>query len=169
MRKKIISMLFVFLTVAVLGGCADKKNETDSDKNMKIGEVSVKGEVFSAGSSFEPIKEKLGEPENYEESKSCLYDGFDKTYQYSDLAITTYPSKGKEFISSITLLNDTKELTYRSYVKLGTSKKELEKALQGKKYGTSPTCYQLEEDKIGFAFYFEGENVSKIEIYSITK
>ncbi|MBP7319428.1 MAG: hypothetical protein KA953_00025 [Lachnospiraceae bacterium] len=169
MGRKLISMLFIFLAIAFLGGCADKKTESGKDKKMQVGEVSIQGEVFSVTSPFESMKEKLGEPENYQESKSCLYDGFDKTYQYSNLIITTYPSKGKEYISSITLLKNTKDLDYQSYVKLGESKKNLEKALQGKKYGTSPTCYQLEEEKVGFAFYLEGENVTKIEIYSITK
>ncbi len=169
MKKKIISMLVIILAIVFMGGCGEKKTDSVKDQKMQIGEVKFQDLIFSVTSPFESVKEKLGEPLNYQESKSCLYDGFDKTYEYSNLIITTYPSKGKEYISSITLLNNTSELTYQSYVKLGASKNNLEEALHGKDFNTSPTCYQLEEEKIGFAFYLEGENVTKIEIYSITK
>ena len=61
MGRKLISMLFIFLAIAFLGGCADKKTESGKDKKMQVGEVSIQGEVFSVTSPFESMKEKLGE------------------------------------------------------------------------------------------------------------
>lgn len=169
MRIKVFLILFIFLSITFIGGCGEKKTESVKDQKMQIGEVSVQGVVFSVTSPFETIKEKLGEPVSYQESKSCLYAGLDKTYQYSNLIILTYPLKGKEYISSIALLKNAKEITYQSYVKLGDSMEELEEKLKGKNYDKSETCYQLEEGKLGFAFYLENETVIKIEIYSIAE
>jgi len=169
MRKKIIASLIFALAIALFSGCAEKKTTSTKDYKLQNGEVCINDIVFSIRTSFDKIKDDLGEPVKYQESKSCLYDGFDKIYQYSDLIISTYPLEKKEYISSIILLNENKTITYNCNVKIGDSMNDVKTKLKGKELITSSTCYQLEETDMGFAFYFEGETVSKIEIYSIAE
>lgn len=167
MRKKIIISLLLAMVITLFSGCAEKKTASSGEQNLKFGEIGINDVVFSVRTSFDKIKDALGEPVKYQESKSCLYDGFDKTYQYSDIIVSTYPLEGKEYISSITILNETKSISYNCNVKIGDSMDEAKAKLKGKELLTSSNCYQLEETDRGFAFYFEGESVSKIEIYSI--
>lgn len=169
MRKKIIVSLLFALVITLFSGCAEKKTASADERSLNFGEVCINDIVFSVRTSFDKVKNELGEPVKYQESKSCLYDGFDKTYQYSDITISTYPLEGKEYISSITILNETKAITYNCNVKIGDNMDEVNAKLKEKELITSSTCYQLEETDRGFAFYFEGDVVSKIEIYSIAE
>lgn len=63
-------------------------------------QVSYQGLVFGLNDDAAPILAELGEPVNYSENISCMFEGgMDKTYEYEDLTLYTYPNDaGEELI-----------------------------------------------------------------------
>lgn len=71
------------------------------------------------------ILEKAGRPKSKSESKSCAYDGMDRTYTYKDFVIKTYSKskKGKEYVNSIVL--KTSKVSTKEGIKIGSSKNDM--------------------------------------------
>ena len=74
----------------------------------------------------------LGDADEYFESKSCAFDGLDKTYTYKHFEIITYPQNGVDYVSSIYLFDDV--LTTKEGLYIGSKKDSMESL-----YGTSYT------------------------------
>jgi len=123
-------MIFILLISIMLTGCGSKDNTPDSvegDKpvreetqNDDTGENQSKQEEEPSGFAFKhngvtiymntdvsPVINALGEPLQYFEAESCAFKGLDKTYTYAGFEITTYPMDGKDYISSVYLMDDT--------------------------------------------------------------
>ena len=54
-----------------------------------------------------PVVDALGEYLQYFEAESCAFKGLDKTYTYPGFEIATYPLDGKDYISTVYLMDDT--------------------------------------------------------------
>lgn len=76
-------------------------------------------------SKASPLLEKAGKPKSKSESKSCAYDGMDRTYTYKDFVVKTYSKsdKGTEYINSIELL--TSKVSTKEGIKVGSSKNDV--------------------------------------------
>lgn len=62
-------------------------------------EIYYNGVVLSPDGDMAPVLEALGEPDDYSEVISCMFEsGMDKTYTYPDLTIYTYPTATEERI-----------------------------------------------------------------------
>lgn len=71
------------------------------------------------------LLQKAGRPKSKSESKSCAYDGMDRTYTYRDFVVKTYSKSknGTEYINSIELL--TSKVSTKEGVKVGSSKNDV--------------------------------------------
>lgn len=71
------------------------------------------------------LLQKAGRPKAKSESKSCAYDGMDRTYTYKDFIVKTYSnsSKGTEYINSIELL--TSKVSTKEGIQIGSSKNDV--------------------------------------------
>lgn len=66
---------------------------------LKDTEVSYGGAVFAPNSDMAAVLDTLGEPAEYSEVISCMFEGgLDKTYTYQDFTIYTYPTETQELI-----------------------------------------------------------------------
>ena len=164
MRKKIL--LITMMLCLSLSACANKdkaeggKSDTESDVNQLMvtdGQVSVE-----LDEDFESFKSELGEPKDYSENKSCLYDGYDKTYTYENLVIITYPINGKEKVASITVLSDA--VKHNLPISIGDSLDKIKSEYSEEKLDITDSCC-IYENEYGIAFYLEDDVVVEIEIY----
>lgn len=75
--------------------------------------------------SAKKLLDKAGRTKSKSESKSCAYDGMDRTYTYKDFVVKTYSksAKGSEYINSIVLL--TSKVSTKEGIKIGSSKNDV--------------------------------------------
>lgn len=167
LRNKLVCLILII--GICLCGCDKGENKSietnaNSDRLM-ANQVKLKDKIAEIDSEMD--KESFGEVLDYSESKSCLYDGYDKTYKFQDVIVVTYPLDGKEYISSITMLNNN---TINSWgIKIGDNTEKIKESFKGLDLVTSDTCYSFKKDKSGVAFYLNEEVITEIEIYSVTE
>ena len=172
MKKKLF-ILLVF-SCFMLGACgktndAGKGKESgqavdeNTKKNLERTDAVMVGDmVLALNGAFEDVYETLGKPLSCNESKSCLYDGYDKTYTYSDVVIITSPIGGTETITSITVLSEN--VTHRLAAGIGSSAEAVKLAYGAENTDVSEYCI-IWEDTFGVAFYLSDGIVTEIEIY----
>ncbi len=80
--------------------------------------------VYMNGSA-KKLLDKAGRPKSKSESKSCAYDGMDRTYTFKDFVVKTYSKSknGAEYINSIELL--TSKVSTKEGIKIGSSKNDV--------------------------------------------
>lgn len=76
-------------------------------------------------SKADSLLKKAGEPKKKSESKSCAYEGMDRTYTFKDFVVKTYSNSksGTEYINSIELL--TSKVKTKEGIKVGSSKNDV--------------------------------------------
>lgn len=120
--------IFLFILVAMLlVGCGTKEDPADIKENddnsveqEEQNDVIQEKQNEPSGYAFEyndvsiymntdvaPVIDALGESIHYFEEESCAFKGLDKFYTYAGFEITTYPLEGKDYISTIYLMDDT--------------------------------------------------------------
>ncbi len=171
MTKRYIGLAMVLaLGLAICGCGANTSDTSDTSENTNAltqEQVRVNETVLTIGDAMDNVKNALGEPEDYTESKSCMYDGYDKTYTYEDVMIITYPLNGGEYIGSITIRNNSVESGCD--VKLADTTEAIKAAYGEDNLTITATCYIYEKDDFGIAFYLDGETITEIELYSIAE
>lgn len=95
---------------------------------------------------------KAGKPKKKSESKSCAFQGMDRTYTYADFTLSTYSKskKGEEYVNGITLL--TSKVSTKEGLKIGSSKNDMIK-----KYGKG-------KSEFGVYSYTKGKSKLMIEM-----
>lgn len=80
--------------------------------------------VYMNGKAKKLLK-KAGRPKKKTESKSCAYEGKDRTYTFDNFIVKTYSNsdKGDEYVNSIVLLNS--KVQTKEGVKVGSSKNDM--------------------------------------------
>lgn len=118
---------------------------------------TYKGVTVYMDSKADKLLKKAGKPKKKTESKSCAYDGMDRTYTYQDLVIKTYSNsaKGAEYINSIELL--TSKVKTKEGIKVGSAKNAMIKA-----YGNG-------KSQFGVYTYTKGKCKLMIELDSRNK
>ena len=78
--------------------------------------ISSEGEFLFEGMADTPategaeaVLEALGAYTAFAETNSCYGDGKDKVYQYPSFKVMTYSSRGKDYLLSVEIFNDTDE------------------------------------------------------------
>ena len=77
-------MILLALALLLLSGCGGKEAAVSPA-------LTVDGTTFTHESAVDEILTALGEDFTYYEAISCVYDGMDKTYDYGDVTVYTYP------------------------------------------------------------------------------
>lgn len=98
-------------TAAATSAAAGAQTEAESGAQQT---ASTDGFVFTAegteiamNAEAAPILEKLGKEKSYFESASCAFEGLDKEYTYNGFVLKTYPLNDVDYVSSVTLQDDT--------------------------------------------------------------
>lgn len=172
MKAKLLTVVLMTVFCLGLAGCGNNAQDAGNDKNTESGSVDLKkdqilieGMVVALDDSVDVIKDKLGEPLEYSESKSCMYDGYDKVYTYADVEIITYPKDGGEYINSITILSDKVESGCG--IVIGDASEVITTNYKEEEMVITKSCYMYETDDFGMAFYVDNDVVTEIEIYTI--
>ena len=113
-------MVAFCLAVIVIFGSANVVQAAPKGYGFTYNRVTV----YMNGSA-KKLLDKAGRPKSKSESKSCAYDGMDRTYTYKDFVVKTYSKSknGTEYINSIVLL--TSKVSTKEGVKVGSSKNDV--------------------------------------------
>lgn len=170
MNKTCAAFFVMIIACMTLFGCGSVAKETTGSNQMaNIGKTSVKvGDLtISLNDEMKSIRESLGEPLDYVESKSCMYDGYDKIYTYADVEIITYPMNKKEYISSINILTDN--AVSGSDIQIGSNANDIVEKYGEENLIISNVYYIYETDKYGYSFCVGNDDiVLAIEVYVST-
>ena len=170
MKTRILTVVLMLVFGLGLAGCGNNTQDAGGDKNvesLKSNQIRIEGVVVALDDSIDVIKDKLGELLEYSESKSCMYEGFDKVYTYSDVKIITYPKDGGEYINSITVLSNNVETGCG--ILIGDTTDAIKGKYAEDKMVITKSCYMYETDDFGIAFYVESDTVVEIEIYTMAE
>lgn len=158
--------IFLFILISMLlVGCGSKEDTGDNNKieaksveeKEQVDESQSKQQHEVLGYAFEhdgvtiymntdvePVLDALGEPLQYFEAESCAFKGLDKTYTYAGFEITTYPMDGKDYISTVYLMDDTVSTPEGIY--LGSSLDDMIAAYGDDYTGSSGSYTYIKED-----------------------
>jgi len=112
------------------------------------------------------VIDKLGDPLNYFEAESCAFKGLDKFYTYPGFEITTYPMNGKDYISSVNLMDDTVSTPEGIY--LGSTVDDMI-AAYGDNYTESSGSYTYIKDDSKIQFIVKDDEIISITYLAIVE
>lgn len=138
-----ICMAFI-IGFAGMGAAAQAKSAGYQFTNKKV--------TISMHSNAKKFLKKAGTPLKKKVTKSCAYDGKDRTYTYKDFILYTYSNSnnGPEYVNGITFL--TSNVKTKEGIKIGSTLQDVKK-----KYGTV-------KDNFGIYTYKKGKCKLQIEI-----
>lgn len=158
--KKWLCITFCIITLLLCTSCKKDKEPDAKAYSFRFENVEI-----SVGADVDPILGKLGSYNNYYESPSCYFTGYDKIYVYSGFELHTYPDGEKNYIYLIRLYDDT--VATEEGIRVGSSKAAVTEV-----YGTADTTtntsliYQC--DGMYMEFFLEKDAVVEIQ-YQHTK
>lgn len=130
--------------------------------------LTIDGQPFALLSDAALLLKKLGDRFEKTQAESCVYDGFDKTFDYGFLQVYTIPKGKQDLVDGIYLVDD-RYVTARG-VKVGDSAQAVVKA-----YGKPPTAEDYVYNKSGdpanlaepnLTFIVEDGKVTAVSYYS---
>lgn len=110
---------------------------------------TAKGVTVAVDAEAGPITEQLGEPLSYFESKSCAFEGLDKSYTYSGFELDTYPKDDKDYVSAVVLTDDS--VATPEGVAIGDSLERVKEVYPGE---GEEVCGMLKYEKDGMTLIF---------------
>lgn len=188
--KKILFFILVLITAVMFTGCGSKNNTAGADENgteqvrqgaendEELEDVNSSGKEPSGfafehngvkiymNTDAEPIINALGEPLHYFEAESCAFKGLDKTYTYAGFEITTYPMDGKDYISSVYLMDDTVSTPEGIYI--GSSVDDMITAY-GNDYTESSGSYTYIKDDSKLQFIVKNGEIASITYLAVVE
>lgn len=124
--KRICSViLLAALLCALLCGCG-KEALGEADLALEVSGISV-----NTKTDVQTILNALGDDYDYAEAISCVYTGMDKTYQYDDCILYTYPDGEQDCLME---LYCTADVVTAKGITIGAAIRDVESA-----YGTDYT------------------------------
>lgn len=152
------------------GGTETEGKSGDSEANVKEAAPEYKGYAFlyqntviEMDADAAPIVEKLGEADFYFEAPSCAFEGIDKMYTYSGFELDTYPTKDKDYVSSVVFKDDT--VTTAEGIGIGDSKEKLEE-IYGTQWTDENGMMVYEKDGMKLCFILQEDQVISVEYRS---
>lgn len=185
MRKILIFLMISMLLV----GCGSKEDPADIKENdsqpvqdekqadepqdVQQNEKEPSGYAFEQNgvtiymnTDVKPVIDALGEPLHYFEAESCAFKGLDKTYTYAGFEITTYPLDGKDYISSVYLMDDTVSTPEGIYI--GSTVDDMI-AAYGEDYTESSGSYTYVKDESKLQFIVQDDEIISITYLAIVE
>jgi len=123
--EKNITLIFALILIPVIllvAACGQKKAEPKSLQKEDL-KFAYNNKTFELDSDVQTLLDELGSDYEFSEAPSCVYEGTDKAYEYSGIAIYTYPLNGKNLIDEI-VLTDSQFKTDKG-VKVGSTKEDI--------------------------------------------
>lgn len=119
--KYIATAALAALLAASLMSCGSDDLNEETQQTVQVHNASytltVNGQELQPGIE---MPENLGEPTSYFEAASCAIEGFDKSYTYGSILVTTEDDGKTERITGMTILDDG--AATRNGVTIGDSK-----------------------------------------------
>ncbi|MDF2908601.1 MAG: hypothetical protein K0R34_3922 [Herbinix sp.] len=177
--KRIILIMAVMLVFTGCGNTGSTKQGNEEVTNSEANNTEETSGTTAEGFTFEynevsipmnvdaaPVVEALGESVDYFEAASCAFQGLDKIYSYNGFELGTYPNGDKDYVSYVTLLDDSVSTDKGVYV--GSALEEVTTAY-GKEYTVegSSYVYRLGESKM--SFIIEEDTVTQITYSAIVE
>ena len=174
--KKFFIIILLCLAF-ILSSCAnDIQNESDSTP-LTFGSFTqedlvfaIEGANFPLDTDIAPLIEILGDGYTLSTAPSCVYDGEDKTYDYGNIIIYTYPNGEKDIIWEIDIVGS--EYPTAKGIKVGDSLEDINAAYGDGGFVVGHTyIYNISEDKDDIespqlCFEFDEDKISSIIFYS---
>lgn len=165
--KKIFVAIITIMALTCMAACGSSKKTTDNGAKIDSQSAEIKGNVIKIDENIKDVMAKIGETKDYEQSKSCMYNGYDKAFKYSDCTIRTYPNGDDDYVNSIEIYSS--DINIEKNVHVGDSKDTVIN-----EYGNNPkfetdTYITYEKDNSGITFYYTDNKISEIEVYKIEK
>lgn len=157
--KMLVMSVFVFL---IFTGCSNSPQELSQELSMS--DVRVNGQIISLDENIEDVVSLLGDYD-FQEYKSCLFEGNDKTFTFNDCIINTYPNGEKDLINSITVL--TKQSEIFKDIHIGDTIDDIYSALKKDNVKLDAEVCIYETDDYGIAFYLDNNQIEEIEVYLV--
>ena len=147
---------------ATPGSTEESGNENLEETQVQVGEL-----VLGLEDEMSKILKQLGEAKDYEENKSCLYEGMDKTWIYDNITINTYPQGDKDYIDSINIMGEG--VGIKSGIEVGDKLSDLEEAYGDRISRESNSIYRLSGKDYGMDFFVNSDSITEIDIYRQTE
>lgn len=117
--KKIIAVLLIATALCALCACGEASL---SEKDLSL---TVSGASADTGADVAVLLDAFGGDYAYSEAISCVYTGMDKTYEYPNCILYTYPDGDTDRLME---LYCTADVTTSRGITIGSSRKDVEKA-----------------------------------------
>ena len=165
--KKLFAVAVIIMTSMCMLACGNSKKAENNAVKMDSQSVEIKGNIIKIDENIKDVMKKIGETSDIEQSKSCLYKGYDKAYKYKDYIVRTYPDGEEDYVNSIEIYSS--DINIDKNIHVGDTKD-----IVIKEYGSSPvfdtdTYVTYEYDRNGITFYYTDNKISEIEVYKIEK
>lgn len=145
----------------------DRKGEPFSnDLDMA---VVINGKTYPVRVDSAEVLSVLGDGYEYGETVSCVYDGYDKTFTYDGIVVSTVPVDGKDVIEMFTITGPAYTTTRN--ITVGATRDEVIEAYGENYFDDGYLTYTesgSEENisEMRIQFLFEEDTLSEIYIYS---
>lgn len=163
--KIIRYMVLLCLILCFLTACEDVNK--DDTKQLMETQIQVGDTVISLDEDMAEVLASLGESKDYTETKSCLYDGYDKVYTYDQVVITAYPKGDRDYVSGMEVTSAAVKLS--SGLKVGDSLDVIKEKYDSDELVINNDTCLYETENYGVQFYLTGDDIDGIEIYKITE
>ena len=174
--SSVIAVLLIVFMLAAFASCASKPSGDtgedltgkpfSADKDMAI---IVGGKKYQVRVDSAQILADLGDGYEYGETVSCLYNGYDKTFAYDDLIVSTVPDGDADIIEMFTITG--KSVTTARGITVGATKDEVITAYGEKYWFDGYMNYTESGDETNISenrvqFQLENDVVTQIYVYS---
>lgn len=117
--KKVIAIVLIAAVLCALCACGEASL---SEKDLSL---TVSGVSADTGADVAALLDAFGGDYAYSEAISCVYTGMDKTYEYPNCILYTYPDGDTDRLME---LYCTADVTTSRGITIGSSRKDVEKA-----------------------------------------
>ena len=164
--KKIIVVISAIMLGIVLVSCSgntkgNKGYDASSNENFIF---ETNGIEIKLHEEAEDIISNLEEYKEYFEAESCAFEGLDKIYTYSSFEVSTYEKDGIDYISGISLMDDT--VSTKEGISLFQTLEEL-KSMYGEEYTEENGVYTYTRAQSEISFMVKANKIVQIEYLAL--
>ena len=183
-NARVIAILLTVILMLALAACSGtsgdpKPSETDQGAAQEAGApfsnasdmaIVYDGKTYPVRVDCTEVLAALGDDYRYSESLSCVYEGYDKTYTYNGIAVSTVPVDGKDVIEMFSIVGEG--FTTARGIGVGATRDEVIKAYGEKYYDDGYYLTYTESadpskiNDMRIQFHFDNDVVTEIFVYS---